>query len=247
MKIAVISDIQANLPALEAVYEDMVAQGSEKVICCGDIVGYGPCPNEVIKFLRGKHICSIMGNYDETVAFNFPDCGCLYCCPEEEELNARFLAWTKVHTSEESRIWLSELPDELRLTAAEWELLFVHGSPSAIAEYLPEDAPADVFDVHALTAEADVVVCGHTHIPYVKRVRDVLFVNVGSVGKPKDGEPKACYALLELSVNEVKVDFRRVEYDLTRIEQQILATDLPRELLTMLKKGGLLYPCPLKA
>jgi putative phosphoesterase len=200
MRIALFSDIHGNLPAFEAVLADIERQQVDAAYCLGDLVGYGPFPNEVIETIRGQQFPTIMGNYDDGVGFERDDCGCAYREEQEKRRGDLSLAWTKAHVTAENKAFLRTLKTEIRLEADGRRILLVHGSPRRINEYLFEDRPVSSFQGLAASSDADIIIYGHTHKPYIKRVDDVLFLNVGSVGKPKDGDWRACYAVLDTSV-----------------------------------------------
>jgi putative phosphoesterase len=245
MRIAVLSDVHANLPALEAVLEDISAVGVDARYALGDLVGYAPWPNEVLERLATEAFPMVMGNYDDGTAYDRDECGCAYQTPIERELGDRSFAWTKAHTSDASRALLRTLHPEIRFDAQGLRFLLVHGSPRRINEYLHEDRDESTFARIAEGADADVIVCGHTHRPYDKTVAGVRFINVGSAGKPKDGDPRGCWALIETGAARVEVTFRRVAYDVERAAQAILATDLPAEFADQLREArGYRVPAP---
>ena len=238
MRIAIFSDIHGNLPALDAVLADLAAQSEiERTYCLGDLVGYAPFPNEVTERIRASGIPTIVGNYDDGTGFDRDDCGCAYKEPEAKALGDRSFAWTKAHVTEENKSFLRALPREIRLTLAGVRILLVHGSPRRVNEYLYEDRPVASFQRLAAASDADVIVFGHTHIPYTKRVDGVLFVNIGSVGKPKDGDPRACYIILELRDGNVDVHYRRVAYPVETVADAIRRSELPDAFATMLESG----------
>jgi putative phosphoesterase len=236
MKLAVISDIHANIHALQAVWKDIKAVGPEAVYCLGDLVGYGAYPNETIDFIRKKDIPTVMGNYDEGVGFDLHDCGCVYKDPVKDQLGKKSLKWTQAHTNDENKDCLRKLDLQIRIEFAKHDILFVHGSPRKINEYIYEDRPQATFERIAKVAGTEVLLFGHTHLPYTKRVSGVLFVNAGSVGKPKDGNPDAGYVILELG-RKIDVVFKRVPYNLEAASKAIRACDLPDEFADMLKQG----------
>lgn len=223
MKIALISDIHANLPALEAVWEDLQAQAPDSVYCLGDLVGYGAQPNEVIQFIRDHDVPTIMGNYDNGVGNDLDSCGCAYTDKRLERLGELSIWWSRGHTTTENKEYLRSLPKEIRLSDNETDILLVHGSPRSLHEYLPEERPIVTFERIAKVAECDIMLFGHTHLPYQKQVADTLFVNTGSVGRPKDGDPRACYVILDNG----QVEFRRIEYDMEVASKAIKESDLP--------------------
>ena len=223
MKIALISDIHANIQALEAVWQDLQTQAPDEIYCLGDLVGYGAHPNEVIEFIRSESIPTIMGNYDNGVGHDLDDCGCDYKDARLEKLGELSIWWSRGHTTEANKKLLRELPKEIRLSDQGQDLLLVHGSPRSLHEYLPEERPTVTFERIAKVAKCDIMLFGHTHIPYQKRVADTLFVNTGSVGRPKDGDPRAGYVILESG----EAQFQRVEYDIESAAQAIRHSDLP--------------------
>jgi putative phosphoesterase len=233
MRVALFSDVHSNLPALEAVLADVAAAGVDERYALGDLVGYAPWPNEVLERLQAEGITSVMGNYDEGTGFDMDECGCAYTDPIEEALGDQSFAWTKAHTNAANKAWLRSLPREIRFEADGKRYLLVHGSPRRINEYLYEDKPDATFARIAAGANADVIVCGHTHRPYDKTVGAARFINDGSAGKPKDGDPRACWTLLDTATGAV--EFQRVEYDIERTAQAILASDLPHEFAAQVR------------
>jgi len=237
MRIAILSDIHGNLPALEAVLADLETRPVDSAYCLGDLVGYGAFPNEVVAAIRDVGMPTIMGNYDDGVGFDRDDCGCAYRDPREKELGDRSLAWTKAQTTPEHKSFLQTLVSEIRFAADGRRVLLVHGSPRKMNEYLFEDRPLSSFQRFAASSNADFIVFGHTHRPYAKRVDDVWFVNAGSIGKPKDGDWRACYAILSPGAAE-PVQFIRVPYDVERAARAVRESDLPNEFAADIERGG---------
>jgi putative phosphoesterase len=237
MRIAVLSDIHANLDALQAVWQDIEQQKPDAVYCLGDLVGYGAYPNEVIAFLQERQVPTVLGNYDEGVGFDLSECGCAYTRPEDRLRGDQSLRWTQAKTGAEAKTYLQTLPLQIRLEERSPKLLLVHGSPRKVNEYIFEDRPVATFERIARLAGADVLLFGHTHLPYQKRVGATLFVNDGSVGKPKDGDPRACYALLELG-RRTRVEFRRVVYDVEAAVRAVETSGLPPQFGEELRAGG---------
>jgi putative phosphoesterase len=237
-QINVFSDIHGNLPALEAVLADLDAHRDSPLYCLGDLVGYATFPNEVTSLIRERNIPTIIGNYDQGVGNSSDDCGCAYTSKEAEALGKRSIAWTNQHTSEENKLFLRQLPADIPLRLGGLRVLLVHGSPRKINEYLFADRPDVTLERLLDRAEADVLVCGHTHIPYHRILPSGRHVvNAGSVGKPKDGNPQACYVVLEATESDLAVTFRRVPYDVERTAQAIEASDMPDEYAQMLRTG----------
>ena len=164
--------------------------------------------------------------------------------PIEKALGDRSFAWTKAHTTAENKGWLQSLAPEIRFEADGKRYLLVHGSPRRINEYLFEDKPDATFARIAAGAHPDVIVCGHTHRLYAKTVGEVRFINVGSAGKPKDGDPRACWALIDTT--ERSVEFRRVEYGVEAAARAAEESDLPREFAGELRHARG-YQAPVEA
>jgi putative phosphoesterase len=228
-EVAVITDIHANLPALEAALARIEELGVEAVYCGGDLVGYGPHPNEVSRLIERRRIPTIYGNYDYAIGRDLEDCGCAYRDQHDRELGQLSVDWTLEHTSRASKQFMRGLPFDLRFELAGRRVRLVHGSPRKVNEYLFADKPARTFERIAAGADCDVLVFGHTHQPWIAEYGGVLFVNCGSVGKPKDGDPRAAFAILRGEGDRVAAQIERVEYDATAVAREIEQVGLPPE------------------
>jgi putative phosphoesterase len=238
-RIAIFSDIHANLPALQAVLADMDQRGLEQRYCLGDLVGYGTFPNEVIRLIKDRNIPTIMGNYDQGVGNSSDECGCAYKTAGEEALGKRSIAWSNVHTTDENKAFLRSLAPQIPLQLGDLRVLLAHGSPRKINEYLYEDRPDAGLERILDGANADVLVVGHTHKPYHRVLPSGRHViNEGSVGKPKDGDPRAAYVILEAEGKDLKVEFVRGAYDIERVATAIEASEMPAEYATMLRTAS---------
>ena len=233
MRLAVFSDIHGNRHALDAVLDDLARRQADRVYCLGDLVGYGAFPNDVIARVRAGRFPTVMGNYDDGVGFDRDDCGCAYREERDRLLGEQSLAWTKAEVTGENKTFLRSLVPEIRVEADGKRILLVHGSPRKMNEYLFEDRPLSSFARLAESSNADIIVFGHTHKPYAKHVNGVWFVNAGSVGKPKDGDARACYLELDPSAAE-PATFIRVPYDVAAAAAAIRATALPAEFAEQL-------------
>ena len=237
-QITIFGDIHANLPALEAVLADIDQRGLKNLYCLGDLVGYGTFPNEVITAIRERNIPTLMGNYDQGVGQDSDDCGCAYKTAEAKALGERSIAWSNAHTTPENKQYLRQLVEHIPVQLGELNVLLVHGSPRRINEYLYEDRPEASLERLFVELEADVLVCGHTHLPYHRVLgsgRQVI--NAGSVGKPKGNNPQAGYLILTANGRELEAEFVRVPYDVERAAQAIEATDMPNAFAEMLRLG----------
>lgn len=269
MKIALFSDIHANLPALEAFFIDIENRKPDAIYCLGDLVGYNIWPNEVINEIRKRGISTIAGNYDFGIGRSSNDCGCAYKTDREKELGKISISYTNQVIGVEERAYLRTLPAHIRvefqLNEDKLNLLLVHGSPRKINEYLFEDRDEKSMMRIMEGADADILCFGHTHQPYhrimmaesgsqvgISVKNEVLApkiqyrhaINIGSVGKPKDGDPRGGYVMLTIETestkyerNTIKVEFIRFDYDIERAARAIQESLLPDEYADMLRKG----------
>jgi putative phosphoesterase len=247
MRYALISDIHANLPALRAVLADVRArEGIGATYHLGDLVGYAPWPNEVVAMLAAEGIHGVAGNYDSTVATDYAHCGCKYEDPRQEELSHQSYAWTRENVSSETKAMLAALPFRIDLRpfgghAAGPKVTLLHGNHVLNTMYLYEERPDSILQSMAETVGAragDVICFGHTHKPWQRMVDGVHFVNTGSVGRPKDGDPRAGYVILDVTDGGVAAEFIRVDYNVEEAAAGIAASTLPHEFADHLRHGG---------
>lgn len=236
MQFAVIGDIHSNLYALRRVLLGIRKKDVDFILCTGDLVGYSPFPNEVIDLLKRNRVISIQGNYDKAIGNMEPVCGCDYKEPHMIELAAHSMAFTSGAVTEDARTYLRDLPKELRLKCENHTLLLVHGSPRRINESLLEDSNEMQEVIEAFPE--DILLCGHTHIPYYKRIGDKHVINCGTVGKPVSGNPDACYAVVGVDKDNISVEIVSVRYDVEKAAKAIEENDgLPDEFAWMLRTG----------
>jgi len=229
-RLAVITDVHGNLPALKASLDAIEAIGVDAVYCGGDLVGYGPHPNEVCRLIEQREVRTIYGNYDYASARDLEDCGCAYVTDHDRELGRRSVAWTLESTDQESKDFMVTLPFDARFRVGDQEVHLVHGSPRKVNEYLFEEKPARLYERLAAAESGQVLVFGHTHKPWIHSYGGVLFVNCGSVGKPKDGDPRAAFAILEAEDHgPVRASIERVPYDAKAVAREVEAAGLPGE------------------
>jgi predicted phosphodiesterase len=247
MRYALLSDIHANLPALEAVLDDLRGRsGVDAVYHLGDVVGYASWPNETVALLARSGITGVAGNYDSTVATDYKHCGCRYEDPVQEALSHESYAWTRAHASAETKRVLAALPVRIDLLPlgghqAGPRLVLVHAAPTLNTLYWTADR-SDEFCL-TMTTQAglkpgDVIAFGHTHLPWHREIGGIHFINAGSVGRPKDGDPRAGYALVDIGAGPVRVEMVRVRYDVERAASAIRESDLPDLLAEYLRRGG---------
>jgi putative phosphoesterase len=227
--VAVITDIHANLPALQAALARIDRLRIDRIYCGGDLVGYGPHPNEVCALIQERAIPTIYGNYDYAIAREEEDCGCAYVTHHDRELGQQSVAWTLAHTDRASKEFIRGLPFDLRLEVGAVPVHLVHGSPRKVNEYLFENKPPSLYERLAAAEEARVLVFGHTHKPWSREHGGVLFVNCGSVGKPKDADRRSAFAVVRAVADRMDVSIERVEYDAEAVAADVRAVGLPRE------------------
>jgi predicted phosphodiesterase len=247
MRYALISDIHANLPALEAVLTHIDASHqADAIYHLGDLVGYAPWPDEVVALLRERAIPGVAGNYDSTTATDYKHCGCKYEDARQEELSHLSYEWTRAHTSAESKQFLGSLPFRIDVRPlgghlAGPRLILLHGNPVLNTVYWTEDR-SDGFcqqmAAHVSAKAGDVIAFGHTHKPWHRTLEGIHFLNTGSVGRPKDGDWRAGYAMISIAGEAVNVQFIRVEYDVDRAVDAIRASELPGDFAEYLRTGG---------
>jgi putative phosphoesterase len=220
MRLVVFSDVHGNKLALDVILRDIEKQRPDKIFCLGDLVGYGPRPNEVIETIWEKKIQCILGNYDDGVGFERGSCGCAYLTEEDKQNGQRSIEWTTSEVTTKNKTYLRNLPEKIEIKVVGRRVLLVHGSPRRINEYLFEDRPKKSLKRILDSTDADILICGHTHQPYHRIIDDYHVINDGSVGKPKDGDNRACYALIDIS-EAISVDFIRVAYQVEEVAQEI--------------------------
>jgi predicted phosphodiesterase len=247
VRLALISDIHANLEALDAVLGDIDARGdADSIVHGGDLVGYSSQPNEVIERLRERQITGVAGNYDSTIATGYKHCGCRSETPRQEELSHVSYEWTRGAVTADARRFLRSLPFQIELRpggghASGPRLVVVHGTPVLNTVYWTEDRSDDFCLKMARMAglkAGDVIAFGHTHKPWHRTVGDIHFVNTGSVGRPKDGDWRAGYVRLTLGDGDPAVEFVRVEYDVDSAAAGVETAGLPEEFIEFLRTGG---------
>jgi putative phosphoesterase len=225
-KIAVLADIHANLDALEAVVQDAEKRGIDVFLNAGDLIGFGPFPNEVVEFLHSKNVISVVGNYDLEVITNHA---------KNRGPKRIALEYAKKELAKSCGSYLLSLPREVRLEIAGKKLLIVHGSLDSMEEHLYHDTPVERLKALADAAKADLVIVGHSHEQFQKGVNGVLFINPGSVGRPGDGNPQAAYAII--SFVPLNVELVRVDYDVAAAADALRKKKLPESFAQMLLRG----------
>jgi putative phosphoesterase len=234
VRIGLIGDIHANLPALKATLRTLNENGVRLTVNCGDFVGYNAFPEEVIRLCRQNRVLSVIGNYDQKV-LKFTKRADKWKKSKHPEKWFSF-KWSRENLSNESLLYLSCLPKKLEIKVLGRHILIVHGSPVSMQEHLFSTTPEDRFQDFTELTQADVVVFGHSHEPFAKQVGGTLFINTGSVGRADDGDPRATAAILEVGKN-LKVQHLKILYDVNSAIQSILRKGLPENFALMVKNG----------
>lgn len=218
MNVAIIADIHANKPALEAVEADMPEV--DHIVCAGDVVGYNPWPAFCIEWMRDRDIPTVMGNHDQAVAWGDVS--------SFNDMAKEGIQYAGDHISDEQQNWLASLPTERLLF--DDRVKVVHDHPRKPNYYtFPHDFGPD------LLGDEDVLILGHTHVQHLEQYEEGIVLNPGSVGQPRDGDPGAAYAILDLDTMDV--DLRRVEYEVGNVMDAVDDAGLPRQIGTRLCRG----------
>ena len=239
VRIAVFGGVYSNHHALEAVLADIRARAPDHAWCLGDLGGFGPHPDRAAAALRASGVPSLCGNYDDSIGHDRDDCACGYTDPRDNHFAQVSFDYTRARTSAGHKLWMRGLPEHARLGAAGRRVLFCHGSPRRVNEFLWESTCSDAFLEWLCRAhDADVVVCGHTGLPWHRALpggRHV--VNAGAIGRPaNDGRPAAWYAAIRIG-RDVEVEFRPVAYDHEALALEMEAERLPAEFVETIRTG----------
>lgn len=226
-RVAFISDIHSNLEALDAVLE--LVKGTE-VLCLGDMVGYGADPNEVVERLREVDAIAVRGNHDEAALTG-----------DTSWFNARAAAaakWTAGELTDSNKQYLRRLPLQIRTEFAGTPVFLTHGSPNDnLREYVEPETHSGLFAGYLKELGVRVVGLGHTHRPYVWKEEAGTVFNPGSVGQPRDGDPRASFGLVVFESGSAEVQLKRVDYDVEKAAAKIVAAGLPEALAARLFEG----------
>jgi putative phosphoesterase len=232
MRMLVISDLHANWPALEAV---LASESHDHLLVVGDLVSYGPHAPEVVEYIRQHATLAVRGNHDEALAHQ-RDCR---CAPASKPLAEATRARHREQLTADQVGFLGGLPATASLTTGGQTLFAVHASPrDHFYRYTLTPSASDVDLAEEVSGvEADYVLLGHTHLPMARRVGQRMLVNPGSVGQPRDGDPRASYAVIE----DGDVQLMRAAYDIRRTVRDLAALGLPHDVtdrLTAILKTG---------
>lgn len=237
MKFAVIGDIHGNKYALESVLKDINSKNVDFVISTGDLVGYMPYPNEVIDMVREHNILVVQGNHDKVIAQSEKITEEEITSMTDQEIQSNASAiFTRWCITDENRRFLKNLNTRLTMECDGLKIVVAHGSPIKIDEYLYEET--EILMKASEKISEDIVICGHTHIPYFTKVNKKHFINSGSVGKPKHGDSRSTYVIVEINEGKVSCSIERVNYN---VEYMIKAIEgnrmISNKLIEMLREG----------
>jgi putative phosphoesterase len=236
MKIGLISDIHGNFAALEQVISELKSEGVDIIVNAGDNAGYSSRHEDCVKLLVDENIPGCMGNYDEAVGFDRPVCGCGESQDEAlMKMRAASLKWARENASQKTKKYLSLLPQKLEIAAGNTRILAVHGGLDIINEMIGKDEDGKMEDIAGKT-NAEIIVMGHTHAPFFKKISGKIFVNPGSVGRPIDNDPRASYGLLRIN-GDIQVELIRTAYDIEGNIRALSAAGLPAEIGIALRNG----------
>ena len=229
MKLVVLSDIHANMAALERVLADLPSH--DEFYFLGDLVGYGPEPNEVIEALRTrKPTVALGGNHDQAVVTGdwsgFVDYA------------VKAIQWTRAQLSASNLTYLQTLSPYARRKVQNVDIALFHGSPrDPLNEYIFPGTPSPLLRELLALSNARLLLQGHTHVPMSFRNDRAFLLNPGSVGQPRDGDPRACYMILDVEGEKITHKIRRVQYDVDKTARAILENGLPSFLAERLSLG----------
>ncbi|HEY5348288.1 MAG TPA: metallophosphoesterase family protein [Candidatus Lustribacter sp.] len=220
MRVAILSDIHGNAVALEACLADLaVAGGADRIVAAGDLCLDGPRPRKVLRRLKAAGAHVLRGNTDRMIALDDP---ALYDADEREAI-----MWQRGALGQDWVAWLGAAPMTIAIGNDAAGLLIVHATPHRDDEHVWPDASDAQLEAVVAGVAQYTIAFGHLHLPYVRTWRDRTFVNVASAGLPKDGDPRAHYAILTQQSGGWSVRSRRVAFDVDRVERQIRKSGMP--------------------
>ncbi len=235
MRIAFLTDVHGNLPALEAVLADARDQGCEEIWDGGDAVGYHPWPTACVERLAGTCAVAVLGNYDRKV-LRTPQRRERWLA-RKDPLKARTLIWAWEELAPSARLALAGRPEVASRLIADRTALVCHGSPLSRREALGPATPRSRWAELAAAAGVDLVLHGHTHLPHARREGGTIFYTPGAVGRPQDGDPRAAYAVITVVGRDLSLMARRVAYDTEAVAAEVRRRDLPEVFAVMAQEG----------
>lgn len=220
MRVAILSDIHGNAVALEACLDDLARQGgADQLVAAGDLCIYGPRPRKVVRRLREIGALVLRGNTDRMIAFEDPN---RYEADDRDQI-----MWQRGALGQELVSWLGAAPPTLAIGDDPAGLLICHATPKSDDEHVWPDAPDEQLERIVYGVTQRTLAFGHLHVPYVRVWREHVLVNVASAGLPKDGDPRAHYAILTRRDDGWSVRSRRVVFDVDKVEKQLRKSGIP--------------------
>jgi len=237
MKIAIVSDIHGNLSALDAVLRHAKSHGAtQTIINLGDLVGYGPDPEAIVRWSQSVHVINLLGDYDKKI-LSKKSRKTGWAQVKNPDKRAMF-SWTYHALSKHAREILRSYPETQSISLGGYQVLCTHTGPAgSTKQYLEQETPEQVFVELVEKNGADIILCGHSHHAFIRRVNDVLFLNPGSLGRLDDGDPRASYAILEFDQDHIDAQIFRVPYDLVPVLKKIRQTGLPEVFAQVIQQG----------
>lgn len=237
-RIAAFGGVYANPRALEATLADAEARGCERLICLGDLAGFGATPNAVWQPLLGAGVECIAGNYDLAIASGADDCGCGYSDPRDSHYAQVMYDFTRARTSTDFAEWMETLPEEWREQVDGVEVHAVHGSPLAVNDFFWESLSDEEASTRVAASGADVLLCTHTGIPWTRRIDGTLVVNCGTIGRSaNDGRPDGWYAVIDCAGGTASAEIVPVSYDASAHANEIRSARLPEAFAVTAETG----------
>jgi len=228
MRIGLIADVHGNFSALRAALREMGRV--RRILCAGDLVGLCATPDKVIRLVRKKGIPCVLGDCDRAVLT-----GSFEGLPEEARAACE---WTRARLDGESMKFLAKLPERMEVKVGSFRILVVHGSPAdPLRGRIPPEATGEQLSKLVAGVEADVIVVGHTHLQFSKMILGKLLVNPGSVGHPKDRNPDAGFAVLDLESGVPRVEMRRAKYSVEEEVSLLKKESLPPSIASRILYG----------
>ncbi len=232
MLLGIISDVHANIVALDAVFECFKKHKVDQVLCLGDLVGYGPSPNEVIERIRSERVMCTLGEADERIAYRFTGHH-----RKREGVADATLEWTSTVLEPQNLSFLRYLPVQARLKTSAGRLRYFHSSMYSPSERIDLDLDPEGLQGVLREHRCNILATGKTHVPVVKSLGTGWIINPGSVGLSLNGEPGADYALIRVEGGKVEITMDKVEYDYAAVAFDILAWDLPEVIAEAIQLG----------